>query len=162
MQENIKHIRRYAALGLWGSVALVILTVLFIYVAPWRFYPSEHTARWMLIAGSVLAVLAVSMTLLSVRRQIPLLRQSDSLQIKLQGYAAHVRSLYITMLFVVLLLCAFTLMSARNVLLMLALVSTLVLFLTYPNIYRIKVDLGLTDEEMKSLFGDRYLPDPDQ
>ena len=162
MQENIKHIRRYAALGLWGSVALVILTVLFIYVAPWRFYPSEHTARWMLIAGSVLAVLAVSMTLLSVRRQIPLLRQSDSLQIKLQGYAAHVRSLYITMLFVVLLLCAFTLMSARNVLLMLALVSTLVLFLTYPNIYRIKIDLGLTDEEMKSLFGDRYLPDPDQ
>lgn len=162
MQENIKHIRRYAALGLWGSVALVILTVLFIYVAPWRFYPSQHTARWMLIAGSVLAVLAVSMTLLSVRRQIPLLRQSDSLQVKLQGYAAHVRSLYITMLFVVLLLCAFTLMSARNVLLMLALVSTLVLFLTYPNIYRIKVDLGLTDDEMKSLFGDRYLPDPDQ
>ena len=148
MQENIKHIRRYAALGLWGSVALVILTVLFIYVAPWRFYPSQHTARWMLIAGSVLAVLAVSMTLLSVRRQIPLLRQSDSLQVKLQGYAAHVRSLYITMLFVVLLLCAFTLMSARNVLLMLALVSTLVLFLTYPNIYRIKIDLGLTDEEM--------------
>lgn len=162
MQGNIKHIRRYAALGLWGSVALVILTVLFIYVAPWRFYPSQHTARWMLVAGSVLAVLAVSMTLLSVRRQIPLLRQSDSLQIKLQGYAAHVRSLYITMLFVVLLLCAFTLMSARNVLLMLALVSTLVLFLTYPNIYRIKVDLGLTDDEMKSLFGDRYLPDPDQ
>ena len=151
MQENLKHIRRYAALGLWGSVAAVIVTVLFIYVAPWRFYPSEHTSRWMLVAGSVLAVLAVSMTLLSVRRQIPLLRQADALQTKLEGYAAHVRSLYLTMLVVVVLLCAFTLMSARNVLLMLAMVSTLVLFLNYPNIYRIKVDLGLTDEEMSTL-----------
>ena len=41
--------------------------------------------------------------------------------------------------------------------LMLALVSVLVLFLNYPNIYRIKVDLGLTDEEMRSLFGDQYV-----
>ena len=61
------------------------------------------------------------------------------------------------MLVVILLLCAFTLFSARNVLLMLALVSVLVLFLNYPNIYRIKVDLGLTDEEMRSLFGDQYV-----
>ena len=61
------------------------------------------------------------------------------------------------MLVVILLLCAFTLFSARNVLLMLALVSVLVLFLNYPNIYRIKVDLELTDEEMRSLFGDQYV-----
>ena len=59
----------------------------------------------------------------------------------------------------VVLLCAFTLRSARNPLLMLAIVTVLVLFLNYPNMYRIKVDLGLTDEEMHSLFGDRYIGD---
>jgi hypothetical protein len=36
-------------------------------------------------------------------------------------------------------------------------ISVLTLFLAYPNIYRIKVELGLTDEEMKQLFGDRYI-----
>ena len=147
-------------MGLWGSVAAVILTVVFIY-SPWQFYPTAHTSRWMLVAGCVLAVLAVSMMLLTVRRQIPLLRQSEGLENKLSGYASHVRSLYTTMFVVVVLLCLFTLFSARNVLLMLALVSVLVLFLNYPNIYRIKVDLGLTDEEMRSLFGDRYIADGD-
>ena len=158
MNKDIKTIQRASRIGLWGSVAAVIITVAFLY-SPWRFYPSAHTSKWMLIAGCVLAVLAVSMTLLTVRRQIPLLRQSEGLEHKLAGYAAHVRSLYTTMPVVVVLLCLFTLLSARNVLLMLALVSVLVLFLNYPNIYRIKVDLGLTDDEMRSLFGDRYIAD---
>ncbi len=157
--KHIKTIRRSSAIGLWGSVGMVILTVLFIYLSPWRFYPSAYTSQWMLVAGAVLAVLSVSMTLLTVRRTVPRLRQSDGLEAKLGGYAAHVRSLYLTMLAVVVLLCAFTLLSARNPLLMLAIVTVLVLFLNYPNMYRIKVDLGLTDEEMHSLFGDRYIGD---
>ena len=36
-------------------------------------------------------------------------------------------------------------------------VATLMLILAYPNIYRVKVELGLTDEEMKSLYGDQYI-----
>ena len=64
-----------------------------------------------------------------------------------------------SMMVVVLLICAFMVLSAQNVLLMLAMVATLMLFLAYPNIYRMKVELGLSDEEMKSLFGDRYIPD---
>ena len=162
MNKHIKTIQRASRIGLWGSVAVVVLTVLFIYLSPYRFYPSDYTARWMLVAGSVLAVLAVSMTLLTVRRQVPRLRQTEALGDKLAGYAAHIRSLYLTMFGVVVLLCAFTLFSARNVLLMLTLVSVLVLFLDYPNIYRIKVDLGLTDEEMRALFGDRYISDHEQ
>ena len=157
--KHIKTIRRSSAIGLWGSVGMVILTVLFIYLSPWRFYPSAYTSQWMLVAGAVLAVLSVSMTLLTVRRTVPRLRQSDGLEAKRGGSAAHVRSLYLTMLAVVVLLCAFTLLSARNPLLMLAIVTVLVLFLNYPNMYRIKVDLGLTDEEMHSLFGDRYIGD---
>lgn len=157
MQKYTSNIKRTASIGLWGSVAAVILTVVFIYAPPYRFYQSEYTARWMLIAGSVLAVLAVSMTLLGVRRQVARLRQTEGLEAKLKGYASFVRETYINMLVVVVLLCVFTLLSGRNVLLMLTMVTVLVLFLNYPNIYKIKVDLGLTDDEMRSLFGDRYI-----
>jgi hypothetical protein len=159
MNEYIKKIHRSSRTGLWGSVVVVLLTVVFIYASRYRFYQSDYTARWMLIAGTVLAVLAVSMTLLTVRRQIPVLRQTEGMEAKLQGYAAHVRSLYLSMLGVVVLLCAFTILSGRNVLLMLTLVTVLVLFLNYPNMYKIKVDLGLDDDEMCQLFGDRYIAD---
>ena len=37
------------------------------------------------------------------------------------------------------------------------LLFVLMLILAYPNIYKVKVDLGLTDEEMTSLYGDQYM-----
>ncbi len=157
LENEIKKIRRYSQTGLWGSVAVVILASFFLYVSPVRFMQTEHTARWMLIAGSVLAVLAVSMALLTIRKQIPRLRQAESIEEKVTGYVSHIRSLYLTMLAVVVIICLFMVLSNQNVLLMLALISVLTLFLAYPNIYRIKVELGLTDEEMKQLFGDRYI-----
>ena len=91
MNKHIVTIQRSSRWGLWGAVALVLLTVVFIYVSPWRFYQSEYTARWMLIAGAVLAVLAVSMALLTVRRNVPRLRQAETLEAKISGYAAHIR-----------------------------------------------------------------------
>ncbi len=153
MQDYIKKIKRHAATGLWGSVGAVIAASVLCYVL----HPKGGASHWMLIAGTVLAVLAISMMMLSVRRQIPLLRQSEGTEKKLEGYAAHVRDLYMTMLAVVVILCVFTLASGNTVLLMLAMLSTLVLFLNYPNIYRIKVDLGLTDEEARELFGEKYI-----
>lgn len=161
MNKYTTSIRRSASIGLWGSAAAVILTALFHFVSPYRFYPSQHTSRWMLIAGAVLAVLALSMALMVIRKQIPALRQNESLEAKLSGYAGHIRSLYITMLAVVVLICLFTVLSAQNVLLMLAMVSTLMLILAYPNIYRVKVDLGLTDDEMRNLYGDKYITNND-
>lgn len=155
MQDYVKQIKRHAAIGLWGSVGVVIAAAVLCYVL----HPVSGTSRWMVISGTVLAVLAVSMMLLSVRKQIPLLRQMEDIDKKLEGYTAHVRDLYLTMLTVVAILCAFTVISGHTVLLMLAMVSTLVLFLNYPNIYRIKVDLGLSDDEARTLFGDRYISD---
>lgn len=147
MDKHLKTIRRSANIGLWGSVAAVILTALFHYVSPYRFYPSPSTSKWMLVAGSVLAVLAVSASLLVVRKQIPALRQSESLEAKYAGYAHHISSLYLNVLAVVVIICALTILSAQNVLLMLAIVSVLMLFLAYPNSYKMKTDLGLTDDE---------------
>ncbi len=157
-EKEIGTIKRTSQTGLWGSVGAVILTAAFM-MSPWTLRQSAYVSRWMLIAGSVLAVLAVSMTLMVVRRQVPRLRQSESLEAKLQGYASHVKSTFMSMFAVVVLLCLMTVLSGQNVLLMLSMVATLTLFLAYPNIYKVKVDLGLTDEEMKSLYGDRYISD---
>ena len=43
-----------------------------------------------------------------------------------------------------------------------AMITALLLFLNFPNIYRVKVDLGLTDDEMKSLYGDKYISGNEQ
>jgi hypothetical protein len=157
-KKETDKIKRNAQLGLWGSAAVVILTSLFLYASPWRFpAQSDYVNRWMLVAGSVLAVLSLSMALLVIRKQVPRLRQTEGLQAKLAGYAGYIHSLYFSILAVVVVLCAMTLISNQNVLLMLAMVTVLMLILAYPNIYKVKVDLGLSDEEMSSLYGDRYI-----
>ena len=158
-EKEITKIKRSAQVGLWGSVAAVIASAVFFYASPWQFRQSEQVSRWMLVTGAVLAVLTVSMSLLVIRRQVPALRKQESLEAKLQGYASHISSLYLTVLAVVVMVCLMMILSAQNVLLMLAIVATLMLFLAYPNIYKMKVDLGLTDGEMKMLFGDRYIAD---
>ncbi|MBQ9418436.1 MAG: hypothetical protein IJU19_07665 [Bacteroidales bacterium] len=157
MNNHLASIKRTSATGLWGSVAVVLLAAGFT-LSPYRIVPqSEATTRWMLVAGSLLAVLAVSMALMTVRKRVPQLRQSEGLESKLAGYARHVRSLYLPMLGVVALVCLLEVIASQSVLLMLAIVATLLLFLNYPNMYRVKVDLGLTDEEMRSLYGDQYI-----
>ncbi len=157
-ESETKKIKRSAQLGLWGSVAVVILASVFLYASPWRFSAqSEYTRHWMLVVGSVLAVLSLSMALLVIRKQVPRLRQAEGLEAKLTGYANHIRSLFLSILTVVVILCLMTVVSGQNVLLMLAMVTVLMLILAYPNIYKVKVDLGLTDEEMSSIYGDLYV-----
>ncbi len=159
-EKEIKTIKRTSQIGLWGSVGVVIVAGLFLYASPWRFpQQTDYVNRWMLIAGSVLAVLSLSMALLVIRKQMPRLRQSETLGEKLTGYAAHIRSLFLSIFAVVIVLCLMMLVSNQNVLLMLAMVIVLTLFLAYPNIYKVKVDLGLSDEEMKMLYGERYVVD---
>ena len=157
-EKETNLIKRMSQTGLWGSVATVFVTMLFVFVSPWRFpNQTEYVNRWMLIAGSVLAILSMSMGLLVVRKQIPRLRQAENLQGKVQGYAAHVRSLFLSVFAVVVILCLLMVLSNQSVLLMLAFVTVLFLFLAYPNIYKVKVDLGLTNDEMKQLYGDKYI-----
>lgn len=157
-KKEIDIIKRTSQIGLWGSVLVVILAGLFLYASPWRFSAqSEYVNRWMLIAGSVLAVLSLSMALLVIRKQVPRLRQAETLETKLTGYASHVRSLFLSIFAVVTVICLMVILSGQNVLLMLSMVTVLTLFLAYPNMYKVKVDLGLTDEEMRTLFGDRYI-----
>ena len=160
MQNLIRKIRSTANWGLYGSIVAVLIVVIF-HFSPWHIsYQSPQVSRWMLISGTVLAVLAVVMALMTIRKTTPRLRQLTNLEQKLQGYTAYIASLYKGSLAIVVIECVLILLMSATSLLMITILLILLLFLAYPNMYKIKNDLGLTDDEMTSLFGSNYVRDP--
>ncbi len=160
MQNLIRKIRRTANWGLYGSIAAVLLVVIF-HFSPWHIsYQSPQVSRWMLIAGAILAVLAVVMALMTIRKTTPRLRQLSSLDQKLTGYTSYITSLYRGSLSIVIIESILILLMSDTSLLMITILLILLLFLAYPNMYKIKNDLGLTEDEMTTLFGDDYIRDP--
>lgn len=159
MKETIKKLRRSANVGLYGSIAVILLAVIF-HFSPYHItYQSPQVTRWMLIAGTILAVLAIVMMLLTVRKTTPSLRQLDSLDEKIKGYHDYITNLYRSTFAIVVIECILIILMSDTVLLMVTILMVLVLFISYPNMYKMKNDLGLTDEQMKSLFGDDYIAD---
>ena len=147
----IHKIRRAANIGLYGYLATVILTVVFHYL-PWRFLQSDQVHHWMLIAGVILAFLAVVMVLLMIRKTPRHIRQMDSLEQKLKAYSEYISNLYIGVFSIVVMECLLIVLMSDATLLMITMVLVLMLFLAYPNMYKMKIDLGLLDEEFDELF----------
>lgn len=160
MQNLIRKIRRTANWGLYGSIVAVLLVVIF-HFSPWHItYQSPQVSRWMLIAGAILAVLAVVMALMTIRKTTPRLRQLSDLNQKLTGYTSYITNLYRGSLSIVIIECVLILLMSDTSLLMITILLILLLFLAYPNMYKMKNDLGLTEDEMTTLFGSDYIRDP--
>lgn len=160
MQQYIKTIRNVSNIGLWFSLGVAMLTILFVLLSKYQFYPDPRTYQFFLIAGSVLAIAAAMLMLLSVRRSIPKLRQLDSVEERFRRYADHIKYMYIGTMVCIVIECAFIILSSNRQLIMFLIILVMMLFLAFPNIYRIKVDLGLTNAQMQELFGNDYIPDP--
>lgn len=160
-QKKIKAIRRAANTGLYGSLLFVVLTIVEHYLAQYvwihEITASDYTHRLFLMVGLVLAVADIALVLFALRRQLPRVRQLDSVDERLERYAALVRSVYCTTMAVVFVLCAIIVTTKENTLIMLLLLMVVMLMLAYPNMYKMKADMGLTDDEMKELFGDKFL-----
>lgn len=155
----IKKLRRSANWGLYGSIAVILLAVIF-HFSPYHItYQSPQVSRWMLISGTILAVLAIVMMLLTVRKTTPTLRQLDNLDDKVKGYHAYISNLYSGTLAIVFIECVLIVLMSDTSLLMVTILMVLVLFICYPNMYKMKHDLGLNDDEMKNLFGNAYIAD---
>lgn len=159
MTDLIKKFRRTANWGLYGSMTVAILTIIFHFTPYHISYQQPEVKQWMLIAGTVLAILAIVMVLLVLRRTTPALRQLDNLEQKLQGYSNYICNLYRTTFFIVVVECALIVLMTDTALLMVTCLLVLLLFLSYPNMYKMKTDLGLTNAEMVLLFGSDYIPD---
>ena len=161
---DCSYLRRHQAFKYAYHVAIriaykcIIVCVFFTTVAfhflPWQFNQSAIVMRWMLIAGSALAVLAVVMVLLMIRKTTPRIRQMENLDEKLKAYTEYISNLYYGTLSIVVMECLLIVLMGDTSLLMVTLILVLLLFLSYPNMYKIKSDLGLLQEEFNALFPD--------
>ena len=157
----IKGIRRAAAVCLWGTLLILAATITEHYLAEnvWRHVitTNEYTHNLLMTIGLVVAVVDIAAVIFTTRRQLPKLRQLDDIGEKLVRYRSLVRSMFYVTLVVALIVSAVIIIINDNVLIMLLLLLFVTLVLNYPNMYKIKADLGLVDEEMQQLFGDQYI-----
>ena len=160
MNKYIAKIRRSANIGLYGSILICLCVVVEHYLDKhvWvhEITTNEYTRHLFVVVGLVLAVGTIAYSLFSMRRGVPRLRQTDAVEQKLRGYSTLIRTVYYLTLIVTLFVGAIIIITRENVLIMLLMLLALSLVLCYPNMYKIKADTGLTDDQMKELFGDEY------
>ncbi|MBQ6069731.1 MAG: hypothetical protein IJK84_09520 [Bacteroidales bacterium] len=160
--DFVKKLRRNANWGLYGSIAAILVAVVF-HFSPYHVtYQQPQVKNWMLISGTILAVLAIAMLLLTVRKTTPALRQLEKVEDKLAGYGSYIANLYRGTLAIVIIECVLIILMSDTSLLMVTVLMVLVLFLCYPNMYKMKHDLGLSDDEMTAIFGSEYIADTHQ
>ena len=159
MKKHIRKIRISSLIGLYASMAIVagIVALNYFFLSKWEVKGMEHLQRPILISGTVLAVLVTIIALLTIRRFTPKIRQLDDVEQKIRIYAGNISRLYYAILITVAIECVFVVLSKCTILIAVTLLLVMILFLAYPNMYKIKVDLGLDDDTMKQLFGDKYI-----
>lgn len=157
----LKAIRGAANIGLWGSLLLLALTIaehyLDRYVWLRTIVMDEYSRHKLLIIGLIMVVADVAAVLLTIRKDVPRLRQLEDIELKLKRYKSLVQMIYLGTLFIVLSVCVIIVVTHENTLIMVLLLLFVTLMLNFPNMYKMKTDLGLNDDEMKSLFGDKYI-----
>ncbi len=166
MKQNdnlVRAIRTAANIGLWGTMFFGLLAVAEHYMAEYvwarTIVTNTYTHDLLLYGGWVLVVADIAIILFTVRRQIPRIRQFDAVEEKLSRYKGLVQSVYYSSLIVSIIVCAAIVITNESTLLMLLLLLFITLVLSFPNMYKMKVDCGLNDQEMKELFGDSYISD---
>lgn len=159
--NNIKKIRLSANIGMYGSVLMLALVIAEHYLAKnvWihEITYNDYTQHLFTSVGLVLAVVDIAMLLLSHRRQTRRLRQMDSMEEKLKNYASLISTNYYFTLVVSIIVSAIIVVVQDNTLIMLLMLLVVALMLNYPNMYKMKADMGLNDNEMKQLFGEKYI-----
>lgn len=166
MKQNnnpVRAIRTAANIGLWGTLFFGLLIVAEHYMAEYvwakTIVTNKYTHDLLLYGGWVLVVLVIAIILFTVRRQIPRIRQLDAVEEKLDRYKGMIQTIYYTSLIVSIIICSIIVITHENNLLMLLLLHFFTLALCFPNMYKLKVDCGLNDQDMKDLFGDNYISD---
>lgn len=147
---------RSASIGLFGSIGAALIVIIFYYASPYRFYISNNAANYLFYGGVALAVLVIAMALMTVRKKPRQIRTIDDINERITNYAAMVRSLYSTTFATNVILSVIILLCHNNALLMFVIITVLLQFMTYPNMYKVKVDAGLTHEQMHEIYGDAY------
>lgn len=157
---NIRKIRTAANIGLYGSIFLCIATIVEHYLDKYiwlrEITTDEYTRHLFVSAGLIIAVADIAYILFAMRKRVPQIRQMEGVEPKLIAYRSLVSSVFYPALLVVLLVAAFIVTTHENTMIMLLLLLVISLMLNYPNMYKMKADMGLNDDEMIELFGNEY------
>ena len=156
-EQYLKQIKTASRFGLIASILVVAAAIVWIWLSPYTFRQNDQVHAGMMIAVCVLAILNTTMALLTVRNQFPKTRQMDGVEARLQRYSQLVRRIYYVTFAVITACCLMVVLTGDKNMLMLVLILTLTLFMAFPNMYRMKVDMGLTDEQAHDLWCDEYL-----
>ncbi len=161
MNNNLylRQIKTASRIGLIGSIIVVAVTISWMMWSKYTFHQSPQVHSALLIVCTVLAIGGMGIMLITVRKRLPKLRQLDDVEERLSGYCSIVKGIYYGVFAVIVIMCMGTILMGDKNMLMMVLLVTLSLFMQFPNVYRIKVDIGLTDPQAKALFGDAYLSD---
>lgn len=157
----IKRIRTAANVSLIGSALAVAVVIALHFLWHYHFVLSPRLRIIVMACCCVLAVGAIMLVLNRLRRATPTLRQLDDVDEKLCRYASLVSQVFYPAFVITLLECVCIVLLGENTLLMIVLLLVMLQVLSYPNMYKIKVDLGLDDVEMTRIFGDAYIADPE-
>lgn len=159
----VRAIRIAANVGLWGTLFFAMLTIAEYYLAEYVWEnvitTNDYTHRLLLYGGLIVVVLYIATVLLTIRRQIPRVRQLDAVEERLDRYKGMVQLIYFIGLIVSIIVCAVVIITRENALLMLLLLHFTTLAMCFPNMYKIKVDCGLNNQDMRDLFGESYISD---
>lgn len=161
MEKYIKKIRVWSNTGLIGSLVVVIIAILFKYLSPMVFRQSDVVYRNLTLACAVFAILDMIVILRNNKKMKKDLAVLSNLESKLDGYSQMVQTNSLCTLISTTIVSVIIILLGNFNLLMLAMMQVLMLFFTYPNMYKIKVELNLSDEEMRKLFKDQYIADND-
>lgn len=162
MNKYIKQIRTWANIGLIGSLIVVIIAILFKYLSPMVFRQTDEVYRTLTIASSAFSILDMVVILTGIRKTKRRILATPDIEQRLKDYTSMTQTNSLYTLISTVTVSAIIILIGNYNLLMLAMMLVLILFFTYPNMYRIKVELDLDDSQMKELFGDQYVGETDE
>ncbi|MCR4829484.1 MAG: hypothetical protein K5864_08485 [Bacteroidales bacterium] len=162
-KKSIKKIRRSAAAGFYGTMLAIVAAITLHYMDDRIIVISatEATQRSLLLIGIVLVIaqwVIYARLYRTTLRDLPQLKQSEQ---RLSIYAKAVSIFYFCTFVICILLSFIVVFSDNMILLLFPLLLFMLLLMHYPNMYRIKVEAGLDDSEMKELYGNKYYADED-
>lgn len=161
INNYVCRIRMAANIGMYGSMLILAVVIVEHYLAQhvWihEITANDYSRHLFTAVGLVLAVIDIAMVLFSHRRQTRRIRQMDSADEKLKNYASLIRTNYFFTLVVAVIVGVIIVVVQENTLIMLLMLLVVALMLNYPNMYKMKADMGLDDDKMKELFGDKYI-----
>lgn len=151
MNPTIASIRRTSLAALVVAAVVTAGAIAFHQFCQYRFYQTNEVIRSLGIAASAVAVIALAIALRYMRHHLPRVKELPTVAERLEAYRTFVRTYQLVLMGAAVIEGAIVVLSGNSIFILFSLLTLMLMFVKYPSHYTIKVDLGLTDEQIKAL-----------